>query len=153
MGKKPKGGAGGSTFSAMDQIIMQQEMVNRQIQFDEQKRGRPAVEAASKMPAVATGDVRNMVPATSKGPDIPGVKVPGLAPGISGIPALIGLRAISTAPDINKGKKTPGVIRSPRLPPPSRMPTRDKESFFEAKKLMAKEASQRQGRASTILSR
>ena len=149
-GGKAKGGA---KFSSQDQLKMQQEMINQELRAQAQQKSRAAVEAASKMPAITTGDVRSIMPAVSKGPDVPGVKIPGEAPGTSDIPTLGSIRSTKKAPSIIKATKAPKIKEAPDLPPPSLMPTRDRASFLAAKKVLAKEAASRQGRASTILSR
>jgi hypothetical protein len=142
--------AAGAGFSTAEQIKMQQEMVNQALRYQKQSEDRAAVNA-SKMPAVTILQGNHNIPEVTGPPRA--LRGKNLKP-LNGVPFLSdSLSKTSRAPKVSEASSAPGVKAAPKLPPPSEMPVRDKESLLAEKKLAAKQAAARSGRASTILSR
>ena len=150
-----KSSSSGSTFTAQDQLKMQQEMVNQAIRFEATKGGRSGVEAiigsasgysppgVMALPELQT--VNSLAP-----PPIASVLTPAA---LGSLPALQSLRAVAAAPGVSQPDDAPDLINYPSLFQPTYMPVRDKASFLAAKRVATKDASVRKGRASTILSK
>ena len=145
----------GASFSDADMLGMQQDMVNAAIRAEAQAKDRTLISNVGAMPGLTSLDslAADYLANLQKLPPTPQVKsMIGKLGKLSDVPPVSKVTTTAKAPGVTAAGKAPKVIDSPTIATPSDMPFRSAESLLTAKKAATTSASQRQGRASTILS-